>query len=177
MSKISEVTPYMTSGESTPIDQPTRAGELPGMRYSYHLDGRNYLQWAQLARTFLKGRGKIGHLTAPSPKAFDPAFTTWDIEDSMIMSWLWSVMQPKVSKNYMFLASTKEIWETVKQTYSKIQDASAIFEIKTKISSSGHGFLTVTEYYNNMNGLWLELDNYQDIKKVCKGCCHPQSNT
>lgn len=67
----------------------------------------------------------------------------------------------------MFLVLAKEIWETIKQTYFKIQDASIIFEIKTKNSSTRHGYFTVTEYYNNMNGLWLELDHYQDIKKVC----------
>ena len=27
--------------------------------------------------------------------------------------------------------------------------------------------MSVTEYYNCMNGLWLELDQYQNIKMVC----------
>ena len=26
------------------------------------------------------------------------------------------------------------------------------------------GSLFVTEYYNYVNGLWLEIDNYQDLK-------------
>ena len=61
------------------------------------------------AKTFLKGYGKISHLTAPPPKASDPTFPTRDIEDSQIMSWLWNAMLLEMSKNYMFLASTKEI--------------------------------------------------------------------
>ena len=76
-------------------------------------------------------------------------------------------MQLEVSENYMFLASAKEIWDIVKQTYSKVQNASVIFEIKTNISSTRHVSLIVTKYYNKMNGLWLELDHYQDIKMVC----------
>ena len=77
-------------------------------------------------------------------------------------------MQPDVGKNYIFLASTKEIWKMVKQTYSKLQDASVIFKVKTKISSTKQGGLIVTKYYNKMNGLWLELDHYQNIKMVCR---------
>jgi len=42
-----------------------------------------------------------------------------------------------------------------------------IFEIKTKIGSTRQGQLNITEYYNRMKGLWLELDHYQDIKMVC----------
>jgi len=55
----------------------------------------------------------------------------------------------------------------VKHTYANVQDASVIFEIKTKISSTKHGSLTITVYYNKMNGYWFELDHYQDIKMVC----------
>ena len=67
----------------------------------------------------------------------------------------------------MFLSFAKEIWDTVKCTYSKVQDASIIFEIKTKINSTRQGSLTTTEYYNKMNGYQLELDHHQDIKMVC----------
>ena len=42
-----------------------------------------------------------------------------------------------------------------------------IFELKTKISSIKQGGLSVTEYYNWMNGSCLELNHYQSIKMVC----------
>ncbi|KAG8381704.1 hypothetical protein BUALT_Bualt05G0000400 [Buddleja alternifolia] len=168
MSEVSEKTPSSMK-VAAPFEQSTNnaSSELQGMHYSYRLDGRNYLQWSQLVRTFLKGRGKIAHLTRPVPQTSDPAFAAWDIEDSMLMSWLWNSMQPEVSKNYMFLPTAKDIWDTVKRTYSKVQDASVIFEIKTKITSTKQGSLSVTDYYNQMNGYWIELDHYQDVKMVC----------
>ena len=52
------------------------------------------------------------------------------------MSWLWGAMQSEVSKNFMFLSFANEIWEIVRQTYSKVQDALVIFEIKIYISST-----------------------------------------
>jgi len=103
-------------------------------------------------RTFLKSCGKISHLTSPTPKTSDPALAAWDADDWMLMLWLWSSMLPKVSKNYIFLSIAKDIWETIKKTYSKVQDALVVFEIKTKISSTKRRTLLVTDYYNRMNG-------------------------
>lgn len=43
-----------------------------------------------------------------------------------------------------------------------------IFDVKTKINVTKQDQLFVTEYCNLMRGLWLELDQYQAIKMVCK---------
>ena len=83
----------MATGDAVPFEQPignTPISELPGMHHSYCLDDINHLHWSQLVRIFLKGRGKIAHLTRLTPQAFDPAFTAWDVEDSILMSCLWS---------------------------------------------------------------------------------------
>ena len=45
-------------------------------------------------------------------------------------------MIPEVSGMYIFLTTTKKIWEAVRQTYSKVQDVALIYEIKTKISAT-----------------------------------------
>ncbi|XP_039120841.1 uncharacterized protein LOC120257437 [Dioscorea cayenensis subsp. rotundata] len=112
------------------------SGELHNLNTTYHLDGRNYLQWSQLVKTFLKGRGKISLLTRDSPKENDPKFQAWDEEDSMIMSWLWNSMQPSISKNFMFLPTAHDIWESAQKTYSKMKDAAVLYEIKTKITNT-----------------------------------------
>lgn len=46
---------------------------------------------------------------------------------------------------YMLLESSKEIWEMVRKTYSKVQDASVIYQIKTRMASTKQDNLTVTE--------------------------------
>ena len=48
----------------------------------------------------------------------------------MIMSWLWNSMLPKIS------CTAKEIWETVRQTNSKVREAAQIYKIKQKISTT-----------------------------------------
>ncbi|XP_052206803.1 LOW QUALITY PROTEIN: 1-phosphatidylinositol-3-phosphate 5-kinase FAB1B-like [Diospyros lotus] len=144
------------------------ASELPIVHPSYRLDGKNYLQWAQLVKTLLKGRGKGNHLTGNPPMETDSTYIAWDIDDSRIMSWLWGTMQPEISRNFMFLSTAKAVWEIAQQTYSKLQDASVIFEVKIKITATKQSQLTVMDYYNLMRGLWLELDQYQPIKMVCR---------
>ena len=48
-----------------------------------------------------------------------------------------------------------------------MQDATALYEIKTTISSMKQDNLSITEYYNVMNSLWLELGHYQNLKMKC----------
>ena len=120
-----------------------------------------------MVKTFLKGKRKLSHLRGTYPAQNDPTFVKWDKEDSMIMSWLWNSMLPEVSKTCMFLTILKKIWETICQTYSKIQDTALIYEIKTKITAIKQDTLSITECYNVMKGLWLELDYYQNFKMKC----------
>ncbi|KAG6758943.1 hypothetical protein POTOM_035406 [Populus tomentosa] len=85
-------------------------------------------------KTFLKGKGKINHLMDNPSSPKDPKFTLYDEEDSIIMSWLWNSMMLEVCGPYMFLTTIKDIWEVMRQTYSKVKDVALIYEIKIKLS-------------------------------------------
>jgi len=112
----------------------------------------------------LKGKGKLSHLDGTGAPKDDSRFAAWDEDDLAIMSWLWNSMQPEINCNYMFLSTTQEVWETVRKTYFKMQDVALMFEIKTRIASTKHASFYVTNYYNTLNALWLELDRYQNLK-------------
>lgn len=81
------------------------------------------MKWSQLVQTIIKGKGKWSQITATGPKKGDPAFDTWDEEDSTIMAWMWNSMIPEINDTYMFLTTAKDNWEAVGQTYSKAKDA------------------------------------------------------
>ena len=112
---------------------------------------------------FLKGKGKLSHLLGIGPKKDDPIYATWDKEDSLVMSWLWNSMLSKINDTVMFLRTTKEIWDVVKLTYSKVHDAAQIYEIRTKVVATKQGSRLITEYANLLQTLWQELDHYQCI--------------
>ena len=52
----------------------TLTEELQNIQVAYRLNGKNYLKWSKLARTFLKGRGKLSHLLGTRPKKGDFTF-------------------------------------------------------------------------------------------------------
>ncbi|XP_073221559.1 uncharacterized protein [Cicer arietinum] len=145
-------------------DRPQTAGELQNVHFAYRLKGKNYLKWYQLIKTILKGKGKVSRLT---DNETDPKFKSWDEEDSIIMAWLWNSMIPKISDTCMFLKSTKEIWETVEETYSKAKDAAQIYDVKVKTVAAKQGNRSVTKYANQLKSLWMELDHYRVIKAKC----------
>ena len=62
------------------------------------LNGENYLLWAQSIRAYLTARRKLKFVTFEKPffsnaKSIETA-EEWDIDDSMVMTWLWNNMKP-----------------------------------------------------------------------------------
>ncbi|KAJ0085405.1 hypothetical protein Patl1_07178 [Pistacia atlantica] len=125
------------------------------------------LKWSQVVHTFLKGKGKLSHLLGTGPKKGNSKFDAWDEEDSMVMSWPWNSLLPEINDTFMFLPASKEIWETAKETYSKVRDCAQIYEIKTKIYGIKQGDHLVTEYANLLKNLWQEMDHYRCIEMRC----------
>lgn len=105
-----------------------------------------WMVWARMIPSFLAGMKKI----------------------SLIMSWLLSSMQPEISKNL----HVSPYWPVIYgrlfvQSYSKIQDAEVIYELKIKISTTKQGTISVTRCYDVMRGIWLEMDHYQNVQMKC----------
>ncbi|RVW98281.1 hypothetical protein CK203_034262 [Vitis vinifera] len=116
----------------------------------HKLNGQNFIQWAQSVRIFICGKGKEEYLTGAivQPKEDDPGYRTWKLENSMVMSWLINSMTNDIGENFMYYGTTKEIWDAARETYSNIDNTSAIFEIKSILQDLRQGDSTVTEYFN-----------------------------
>lgn len=68
----------------------------------------------------------------------------------------------------MIFSTVKENWKYLKKTYSMKRDISTYYEIRNKIFNTKQTSLLVVDYYGNLNGLWIKLDNYQSLKMTCK---------
>ncbi|XP_071926044.1 uncharacterized protein [Coffea arabica] len=101
------------------------------------------------------------------PKKEDPKFAAWDEKGSMVMSWLWNSMSPKISDICMFLPIAKDTWTTIRRTYSKAGDDALIYEIKTKTLATKQGNLSVVQYANLLQNIWQELDQYRCVQMLC----------
>ena len=67
-------------------------------------------------------------------------------------------------QTFLFMSSTKKVWDVVLQTYSKKGDVAQIYELKTIIHNTKQKDLSVIAYYNRLKVLWQELDLYQHIE-------------
>ncbi|KZV35965.1 hypothetical protein F511_31191, partial [Dorcoceras hygrometricum] len=88
----------------------------------------------------------------------------WKSENSMVTAWLINSMEPSTGRTFLFLPTAQEVWDAVRETYSDLENSSQIFDLKTRLWQSRQGEKTVTEYYNEMKGLWQELDLCYDDK-------------
>lgn len=67
----------------------------------------------------------------------------------------------------MFLDTAKEVWDSIRETYSKVNDAAHIYEIETKMAGAKQGNRSIIEYINYLKGLRQEMDLYQNIQMKC----------
>ncbi|KAG8375959.1 hypothetical protein BUALT_Bualt09G0013400 [Buddleja alternifolia] len=133
------------------------------------LNGQNFIQWAQSVRIFISGKGKEDYLSgaAIQPKEDDPRYRTWKLENSMVMSWLINSMTNDIGENFMYYGTAKEIWHAATETYSNVNNTSAIFEIKSILHDLRQGDSTVTEYFNTLTRHWQQLDIYEELVWKC----------
>ena len=85
----------------------------------------------------------------------------------MIIAWLSNSMTPEISDTCMFLATAKDIWDAIQQTYSKARDVAQVYEVKMKTIATKQGSKTLTNNVNQLKTLWQELDHYRVIKTKC----------
>ena len=99
------------------------------------------MEWAQSVRLVMDGKGRLGYLTGEvkQPAAGDPTEKNWKSENSLIIAWLINSMEPGIGKPFMFLPTTKEVWEAVRETYSNLENSSQIFGLKFKLWHARQG--------------------------------------
>lgn len=108
----------------------------------------------------LRGRGKLAFINgqSPKPETSDPKYSAWELNNSLVMSWLINSMEPHISRTCLFLRTAKAIWDAVQEHYSDLENASQVFEIKNKLKDIRQESMSITEYYNTLQTLWQELD-------------------
>ncbi|KAJ9702785.1 hypothetical protein PVL29_004494 [Vitis rotundifolia] len=136
------------------------------------LNGKNYREWAQAIKLVINRKGKLGFLTGETrrpPSTDVTASQKCRSENSFITSCLINSMKPAIGKTYMFLPTAKDVWDAIRETYSDVENASQIFEIKTRFWKMKQGDREVTEYYTKMLGLWQDLDLSYEEEWECTG--------
>ena len=76
-------------------------------------DGKNYDPWEQAVRTALKAKNKLGFIdrkiTKPTVGEGEETAeaNAWDMVNSMIMSWIINVINPKIHASIAYIESAQ----------------------------------------------------------------------
>ncbi|XP_019447246.1 PREDICTED: uncharacterized protein LOC109350467 [Lupinus angustifolius] len=110
-----------------------------------------------------------GTLTKPPPH--NQMFTAWKRCNNLVVSWLNHSIQPSIIQSVLWLETTQEIWVDLHQRYHQ-GDMFRISELIGEIHSIKQGNLSIAAFFNQMKGLWQQLDNYRPIPPcLCEYKC------
>ncbi|CAN1303393.1 Retrovirus-related Pol polyprotein from transposon RE2 [Linum perenne] len=69
---------------------------------------------------------------------------------------------PHIGENYLLHPTAQAIWEAARNTYSTVDNSSALFEIETQLFHLKQEDRDVIEYFNILGRFWLHLDMYEN---------------
>lgn len=134
------------------------------------LDGTNYVEWSLNAQNKIRGRKHWGYISgtkaAPENKNSDE-YEAWEDENCLVKSWLLDSMTKEIRSLFIRLATTKDIWDTVQQTYSVNQDASRSYQLYREVISTQQNGGSVITYFGKLQKLWLEYDTITNCTMEC----------
>ncbi|KAL6319103.1 hypothetical protein AAG906_001576 [Vitis piasezkii] len=142
MTKMTEV---LTRAQTSP--QPLLADSSTAP-IGIKLEGSNYALWSQVVEMYISGKDKLGYINgdSPQPPKTDPSLRRWRTENAIVKGWLINSMDPSLIANFICFPTTKQVWDSAATTYFDGTD------------SSQQGGGSIEKYYNDLQGLWREID-------------------
>lgn len=121
---------------------------------------------------FLHARGKINFIMVDPLSKYNRGYEDWECDNYLVMRWLWNNMETLVSVNFMFLYTTKELWDAAEETYSLEKKICGVYKLYVFLLQQGDQSLG--EYYGVFQEMLDELDGYHsltnDLKLSKKQC-------
>ncbi|KAI3688864.1 hypothetical protein L2E82_46759 [Cichorium intybus] len=166
-----------TQPESADYNDPLylhRSDNTTATIISFKLIGaENYRVWRSSMMRSLKGRNKLGFVEGSIVKPDDPAkLLKWERANSVVCSWILGSVSESIYASHACTESSFQVWTELFETYHK-SDGSVIFNIHQKINSLTQSGLSVSDYYNKLDGLWKEFDGLISLPEcICDAATH-----
>ncbi|KAG5543252.1 hypothetical protein RHGRI_016105 [Rhododendron griersonianum] len=160
----------LKKNESTTISAGFHMQETSSRITPEPLDGTNYVEWSMNAQNKIRGRKRWGFIsgTKAAPKNVQSEeYEAWEDENCLVKSWLFDAMTKDIRSLFLRLATAKEIWEAVKQTYSVSQDASKAYQLHCEVISVRQNGGFVISFFGKLQKLWQEFDAIEPCTMEC----------
>ncbi|XP_010247565.1 PREDICTED: uncharacterized protein LOC104590549 [Nelumbo nucifera] len=111
------------------------------------------------------GRGKLGYVTRDKRTSKeDISHPKWVQEIYLVMTWLCNSILPHISQNYLWTKTAKEIWDSMKETYSQPLNVARAYELKCEVKNLKQRERPVSVYFATLKSLWHEIDHLETIE-------------
>ncbi|KAF5463307.1 hypothetical protein F2P56_019229 [Juglans regia] len=123
----------------------------------------NYLLWKAQIEPFLCSHQLFDHLdgsaSAPVPTIdgkLNPAYTTWSLQDQLILSALNSTLSESVLNQVLECKTAQQVWQTLQNLFTA-QSSAHIMHTHFQLATLKKGSESITEYYNKAKSLAATL--------------------
>jgi len=85
------------------------------------LSGNNYHSWSRSMQVALRSKHKLHFINVALPRSCDDDHDSiaWDRCNTMIMSWLSNLVESEISQSILWMNTTLEIWNELKERFYK----------------------------------------------------------
>jgi GAG-pre-integrase domain len=166
---LNQLIPNTSSSQPSPASSVVSLTDGPSQPISEKLTGENYSLWSQVVRLYVKGRDKMKHLTgdpAP-PQSTEPTYQKWDTDDSVVKGWLINSLDPRLRANFIRYPTAKEVWDAISTTFYDGHDEVQVYNLNKKVTRLKQSGRMIEEYYNELQGLWQEINFRCPNPMVC----------
>jgi len=118
------------------------------------LNGKNYANWSCLTVNALKSNNKLGFAygSITKPLMTSPKILTWERCNSMVIEWLYNVINKNLHGLVAYVETARQIWVDLKESYCQ-GHAIWIHQIKRELSLITQGKQSIAEYFTNLKTL------------------------
>lgn len=150
-----EVSPYYLH----PSDNP--GALITSVRLSHD----NYPEWSTELRNSLQAKQKMGFIdgTIAKPSDDSPDLVRWLAANSMIVGWIRTSIDSKVSSTVTHVLEAYKLWETLRFRFS-VKNGTRIHQLQDAITNCKQYGQSVLDYYGKLTKLWEELQNLKTTR-------------
>ncbi|XP_047308426.1 uncharacterized protein LOC124911932 [Impatiens glandulifera] len=148
--------------------QETKAvNDHPGMPIiTTPFTGENYFSWSRSIRNALTEKSKQGFIDGSIERPIDEEDRVrWVEEDSLVRSWVLSLLSKEIVEDFVHAETTFELWEGLKIRYYQVNNEQISYQLQKDINSLKQGNSTLEKYFSQMNRLWDEFSCLNPLPK------------
>ena len=144
---------------------------IPPIPESLKLNGKNFEEWGQIVELTLSLKGLEDH-SEKEMNSSDPGYSKWKKDDMLALIYMKTSMKNDQLPKVKYMKTACQVWSYLKKSAPKKSTTYRRCELTHRIWTTQQGERPVSEYYEEIQALWLELDHLSPVKNesVWKDC-------